>query len=100
MTNSLISCRLPGGNGKRPFFGKMPACPEGDGGFYGTPATVREAASFCGIMRRLAGLGEKASRRIRLPGARPLAGCRAAIGGKRNGYGVRDNAAPRGGSYH
>jgi hypothetical protein len=34
-------------------------------------------------------LGEKASRRISPPGIRPLAGCRAVIGGKRNGYGVQ-----------
>jgi hypothetical protein len=33
--------------------------------------------------------GEKASRRIRPPGARPLAGCRAVIGDERNGYGVQ-----------
>jgi hypothetical protein len=93
------------------YYCKRAASPEGSGiGFlfrgnarllrrgwrvYGGSATVREAISFCGIMRRLRDGEKKPRDGIRPPGARPPAGCRAVMGGKRNGCGVWDKAAPR-----
>jgi hypothetical protein len=85
ITNGLIVCRFPGGSGDRPFhFGELPTCPEGDGGFLGTGRRlikVQAAPQGRGVggeMRRY-GMGR---------GIRPLAGCRAVMSGKRNGYGV------------
>ena len=87
-TKGSFFCRLPGGSGERPFFQGLPACPAGNGGFYGTPATDTAGALRLGNTVAVTELGMEASRHIRSPGIRPLAGCRAVIGIKCNGYGV------------
>jgi ribosomal protein S11 len=49
--------------------------PAGGGGFYGTPAAVRDTAPLCRAIRRLQDWEKKPHNGIRPPGARPMVGC-------------------------